>query len=133
MDMFSLKQVGRFSFISFALFAKMVWPSGLRRWLKAPFRKGVGSNLIAVTFKLSQRAFYKSILHHAKPDAGSTPAVCAKNQGVQEIWGSLDGSTSGVEEFFWWRTLPAFHFSPMVRPAKLSNHSQDTTSDLKQS
>ena len=21
-----------------------VWPSGLRRWLKAPFRKGVGSN-----------------------------------------------------------------------------------------
>ena len=25
-----------------------VWPSGLRRWLKAPFRKGVGSNPIAV-------------------------------------------------------------------------------------
>ena len=23
---------------------KTVWPSGLRRWLKAPFRKGVGSN-----------------------------------------------------------------------------------------
>ena len=22
----------------------MLWPSGLRRWLKAPFRKGVGSN-----------------------------------------------------------------------------------------
>ena len=21
-----------------------LWPSGLRRWLKAPFRKGVGSN-----------------------------------------------------------------------------------------
>ena len=27
-----------------------VWPSGLRRWLKAPFRKGVGSNPTAVTF-----------------------------------------------------------------------------------
>ena len=30
------------------LFRKTVWPSGLRRWLKAPFRKGVGSNPTAV-------------------------------------------------------------------------------------
>ena len=29
-----------------------VWPSGLRRWLKAPFRKGVGSNPTAVTSKI---------------------------------------------------------------------------------
>ena len=28
---------------------KTVWPSGLRRWLQAPVRKGVGSNLTAVT------------------------------------------------------------------------------------
>ena len=28
---------------------KTVWPSGLRLWLKAPFRKGVGSNPTAVT------------------------------------------------------------------------------------
>lgn len=28
---------------------KTVWPSGLRRWLKAPVRKGVGSNPTAVT------------------------------------------------------------------------------------
>ena len=28
-----------------------VWPSGLRRWLKAPFRKGVGSNPTAVTLQ----------------------------------------------------------------------------------
>ena len=28
-----------------------VWPSGLRRWLKAPFRKGVGSNPTAANFK----------------------------------------------------------------------------------
>ena len=27
---------------------KTVWPSGLRRWLKAPVRKGVGSNPAAV-------------------------------------------------------------------------------------
>ena len=28
--------------------SKTVWPSGLRRWLKAPFRKGVGLNPTAV-------------------------------------------------------------------------------------
>ena len=28
---------------------KTVWPSGLRRWLQAPVRKGVGSNPTAVT------------------------------------------------------------------------------------
>ena len=27
---------------------KTVWPSGLRRWLQAPVRKGVGSNPTAV-------------------------------------------------------------------------------------
>ena len=27
-----------------------VWPSGLRRWLQAPVRKGVGSNPTAVSF-----------------------------------------------------------------------------------
>ena len=27
-----------------------VWPSGLRHWLKAPFRKGVGSNPTAVNY-----------------------------------------------------------------------------------
>ena len=31
------------------LMSRTVWPSGLRRWLKAPFRKGVGSNPTAVT------------------------------------------------------------------------------------
>ena len=31
--------------------AQTVWPSGLRRWLKAPVRKGVGSNPTAVNFK----------------------------------------------------------------------------------
>ena len=29
---------------------KTLWPSGLRRWLKAPFRKGVGSNPTGVTY-----------------------------------------------------------------------------------
>ena len=30
--------------------AATLWPSGLRRWLKAPFRKGVGSNPTGVIF-----------------------------------------------------------------------------------
>ena len=29
-----------------------IWPSGLRRWLQAPVRKGVGSNPTAVTGKI---------------------------------------------------------------------------------
>ena len=29
-----------------------VWPSGLRRWLQAPVRKGVGSNPTAVTVSM---------------------------------------------------------------------------------
>ena len=33
---------------AFAFSALTVWPSGLRRWLKAPVRKGVGSNPTAV-------------------------------------------------------------------------------------
>ena len=33
-----------------ALAIMTILPSGLRRWLKAPFRKGVGSNPTAVTF-----------------------------------------------------------------------------------
>ena len=39
----------------FQAMIKTVWPSGLRRWLKAPVRKGVGSNptaLNAYRFKL---------------------------------------------------------------------------------
>ena len=35
--------------LSLAVANMTVWPSGLRRWLQAPVRKGVGSNLTAVT------------------------------------------------------------------------------------
>ena len=34
----------------FGLFDETVWPSGLRRWLQAPVRKGVGSNPTAVIY-----------------------------------------------------------------------------------
>ena len=32
---------------------RTVWPSGLRRWLQAPVRKGVGSNPTAVILNMS--------------------------------------------------------------------------------
>ena len=35
---------------------KTVWPSGLRRWLQAPVRKGVGSNPTAVIFRARDEA-----------------------------------------------------------------------------
>ena len=35
------------------MLSQTVWPSGLRRWLQAPVRKGVGSNPTAVTFSSS--------------------------------------------------------------------------------
>ena len=38
--------------MNLAIQIKTVWPSGLRRWLKAPFRKGVGSNPTAVSSSL---------------------------------------------------------------------------------
>ena len=40
------------TFCTIKAIASTVWPSGLRRWLKAPVRKGVGSNPTAV---ISQR------------------------------------------------------------------------------
>ena len=33
---------------------RTVWPSGLRRWLKAPVRKGVGSNPTAVSLSIAE-------------------------------------------------------------------------------
>ena len=37
-----------------------LWPSGLRRWLKAPFRKGVGSNPTGVIFQCRWRNLRRS-------------------------------------------------------------------------
>ena len=45
-----------------------VWPSGLRRWLKAPFRKGVGSNPTAVILLKLASADGKFVLTMAKVD-----------------------------------------------------------------
>jgi hypothetical protein len=46
-DLFEHRAAGRVADYS-SVGSKTVWPSGLRRWLKAPVRKGVGSNPTAV-------------------------------------------------------------------------------------
>ena len=61
---------------------KTVWPSGLRRWLKAPFRKGVGSNPTAVIYQPKCTDMVVLILRRvtycvckATPPAGLEPAI----------------------------------------------------------
>ena len=64
--------------------AKTVWPSGLRRWLKAPVRKGVGSNPAAVTLHAVVQSShpFACIRHqhrHAQPPKAET---CTKTEDV---------------------------------------------------
>ena len=42
----------RITWVTLACLSKTIWPSGLRRWLKAPFRKGVGSNPTVVILRM---------------------------------------------------------------------------------
>ena len=55
---------------------KTVWPSGLRRWLQAPVRKGVGSNPTAVM--LAQIHSMQLNLAPAKSDAGNNKQYLRK-------------------------------------------------------
>ena len=52
--------------------SKTVWPSGLRRWLQAPVRTGVGSNPTAVSFAGSAGAQAPPNMHSSQlsHDAG---------------------------------------------------------------
>ena len=49
------------------------WPSGLRRWLQAPVRKGVGSNPTAVILICfaSDLASYMALREHAQGECGA--------------------------------------------------------------
>ena len=71
---------------------RTIWPSGLRRWLQAPVRKGVGSNPTVVTFFDSSGSEYlrcwfrqpseKDAMcvgkgrHHSPKRQSCTPATC---------------------------------------------------------
>ena len=54
-----------------------VWPSGLRRWLQAPVRKGVGSNPTAVSFAGAAYAHVTASMHSSQlsHDARVAPTV----------------------------------------------------------
>ena len=66
-----------------ALSRKTLWPSGLRRWLQAPVRKGVGSNPTGVTFcarffYLKKRGAETPVVQSPRP---ATPLV-----GGRQLW-----------------------------------------------
>ena len=65
-----------------------VWPSGLRRWLKAPFRKGVGSNPTAVKWRPAKLTDslrrYACILH--KVTDTRSPELCLLLKGSLAEW-----------------------------------------------
>ena len=54
-----------------AMFYVTIWPSGLRSWLQAPVRNGVGSNPTAVTFSCTGKSS-----PHQEPPYGSLGPPC---------------------------------------------------------
>ena len=52
------------------MLAGTVWPSGLRRWLQAPVRKGVGSNPTAVTLCVFAETCSRTWPAHCKARGG---------------------------------------------------------------
>ena len=61
-----------------------LWPSGLRRWLKAPFRQGVGSNPTGVTFSGTPAL---PLPGHVRGNGGSTPCTIASLAQLVRAWG----------------------------------------------
>ena len=62
--------------------AGTVWPSGLRRWLQVPVRKGVGSNPTAVTFCVFAETCSRTWPAHCKARGGMIllPRSCARQE-----------------------------------------------------
>ena len=84
--------------------SRTVWPSGLRRWLKAPFRKGVGSNPTAVTCPGHIRAYAEARIRAVviaqslapRPHAAPHPRGASRRQGqLCELW-RRDGAWSAA-------------------------------------
>ncbi len=61
---------------------KTVWPSGLRRWLKAPVRKGVGSNPTAVIIHGRSPLWRSRFIHNAGTVRHSLRCARMRNQSV---------------------------------------------------
>ena len=65
-----------------------VWPSGLRRWLKAPVRKGVGSNPTAVTdvfLFVAQERFFDLILRARAGKVAGLVVLLQLGRGVERL------------------------------------------------
>ena len=60
-----------------------VWPSGLRRWLKAPARKGVGSNPTVVNEQIACNWIARAVLGQIAPPNGIT------RSGQSKLWIAL--------------------------------------------
>ena len=90
---------------SLRLANKTVWPSGLRRWLQAPVRKGVGSNPTAVTFTPPPR--FKTWDWQCK-DARSNPSHGKRGEQAE-----IGKNESGVAQW-----LACWAHNPKVRGSK---------------
>ena len=75
-----------------------VWPSGLRRWLQAPVRKGVGSNPTAVRTVLhimKHRVHGLASGKSCRPDLTDLPSVLLGITASLDLQGRKHVSYSG--------------------------------------
>ena len=77
-----------------------VWPSGLRRWLQAPVRKGVGSNPTAVICYMSELLDSHTSLcfrdiRFLQPSIWSM-LLCRRPQWIQQCFGEQTWTVFGV-------------------------------------
>ena len=108
---------------------KTVWPSGLRRWLQAPVRKGVGSNPTAVMQWLvcaqhtSWWAAHECVAHTtegcgvdtattARQRRGSNPRPCELVLGASTLDHSAKLSVSLCQVFVFFCKLKCSHTAP---------------------
>ena len=63
-------RMAKFGRVVYSMSAGTVWPSGLRRWLQAPVRKGVSSNPTAVTFCVFAETCSRTWPAHCKARGG---------------------------------------------------------------
>ena len=100
---------------------RTVWLSGLRRWLQAPVRKGVGSNPTAVMFRLCshdgipcscplvspQSESYPSVQRYPFPGPPCLPRfhLCTRMTD-NTPWAGVHSTTCGLQQHSEQRTSP---------------------------
>ena len=86
-----------------------VWPSGLRRWIKAPVRKGVGSNPTAVTYVYTAASMRGDAETQGRRDTGAQSGDSSQRQLERYHPFSNHFATCGVRAHALadWRLEPA--------------------------